>query len=92
VPRRADRRGEEALVLDERAIERVGQGPRHRRSVTLDDDVEIATGAGLPTPGVAHEAAGDEGPSALARGHARDLGEQHARGRRQGFFESCANR
>src|SRR2546426_5542508 len=51
----------------------VGQGPRHRRPVALDDDVEIAAGADRPAPGVAHEAAGDERARALARGHARDL-------------------
>ena len=86
VPARADGGREKAFVLDERALQGVGERARHRGPVALDDDVEIAARR-LPAPGVAHETAGHERPRAVARRHAGDLGEQRPRRRRQRLFE-----
>ncbi len=74
-------------MLDERAVEDIGQRPRHRRAVAFDHDIEVAFGR-LAAPGVAHEAAGDEGTRPLGGGHSCDFGEQRACGGRKRSIES----
>ena len=79
-------------MLDQGAVERVGQRPCRRRSVALDDDVEVTGGVHRAAPRVAHQTAGDERARALARRHARDLGEQRPRRGRQRLLEPRAHR
>jgi len=58
---RLDRRGEEPLVLAQRAAELPCEPPRDGRPVALDDQVEVAAGDPRRAPHVADHAADEEG-------------------------------